>query len=526
MQCRMVPKMALSIQSKAAFFLAAVIVVFLSAKPIKKLAVKSDDLTYVITETGGPESFDPIFADSTQNLPSMRMLYLTPLEAGAANGLESSVLSSFKYDEQANRISFIVRSGLKFSDGQDIEAMDVALAIARVGYKRPTFPVIKDIKGIHPWSASAKGLGTLPSGIVVEGNKIEIQLVQSTANPLFRFCLELFSIIPRSCINLEDASLVCERPPASGHFEIQSQSKSEIVFRVRNGIGAPHFKSSLKTIKFKFKKLSDICAAELAQNEVVAASELDYINSSCKSESVGSRLHWLPSARFLILRFNPQEPIFSDSANRRFFASKVREQLELSSPGLDVQRGLFPILLPGYLEATHFESPISDVTSRFSGKRIAIPSGPTSVAQILTAIAEAARNLGMKVDVAEPMSIGSITDEFVAGRLPVTVGGSGFWAQDPIGDLSMWFTKGLHKAMVFTWQDEKIYEQIGALERETDPVRLRIKMETLNRHLDAESLIAPVVHYRRLFISNRNSKEINIPQAITSPAPWQLVSSD
>ena len=35
---------------------------------------------YLVTESGIFTSFDPLDADATNNLPAIRMLYLTPLE--------------------------------------------------------------------------------------------------------------------------------------------------------------------------------------------------------------------------------------------------------------------------------------------------------------------------------------------------------------------------------------------------------------------------------------------------------------
>ncbi len=479
-------------------------------------------MKYVITETSGPDSFDPINADSSQNLPVMRMMYATPLEIGEDNGIESSVLSKFTYDERAHRIAFVVKENLKFSDGQPLKAMDVALAIVRVAYRKPTFPVIKNIEGVKLWSDAKAGLTQFPKGILVSGNKIEIQFDRPIANPLFRFCLELFSIIPSSCVNMADGALTCPVPPSSGYFVMKERNQREILFESRSDLGAPQLKGNLESVTFQYKTLEEVCAVEIEADMVVAGSELEFLHSRCRAFISVGQLHWLPSARFQVLRFNPNAPVFSKKENRQFFAEQVRLVLAELNSDFDIQRGLFPKLLPGYLSSSELKLVSHELRHEFEGKLLRVPSAPESMIATINAVAEAAARLGMNVERAEKMPLSAITDEFIDGRMPVTVGGSGFWAQDPIGDLSMWFTKNLHRNMLFTWQDSGLYQRIDSLENEIEPATIREKMEDLNRYLVDQSIIAPTIHFRRLFITSPKVKRLTLPQAVTSPAPWHL----
>ena len=52
-------------------------------------------MDFIITETKMIESFDPLNADKTINLPAMRMLYATPLQINRDNKLISLVLEKF-----------------------------------------------------------------------------------------------------------------------------------------------------------------------------------------------------------------------------------------------------------------------------------------------------------------------------------------------------------------------------------------------------------------------------------------------
>ncbi|MCM2281300.1 MAG: ABC transporter substrate-binding protein [Bdellovibrionaceae bacterium] len=479
-------------------------------------------MTYVVTETVGPDSFDPKDADKTQNLLVMRMLYATPLEVDKDNLLKSSVLKAFHYDELAARATFELREGKRFSDGTPITIQDVALAVARSAYFHPEFPVLKNIRGVKTWANAKNGLRSLPEGLKVSGNALLIEFEQKLMNPLFRFCLEIFSIIPASCIDLDTATMTCKQPAASGYYNIRSRTDTEIIFKKRDDVVAPVDDLHTDQVSFKFLSLSEACRATIQDQTVIAGSETDFLSSDCARSVSTQQLHWMPSARFSVLRFNPNISVFSTAENRRFFAESVRQILRSRNQNLTVERSLFPKLLPGYLSESEFP-PVPEMAMEFKGSKIAVPRLSGALGLAYEAISQAAEKLGMSVEVVPQISSKELVDNFVAGRFAVIAGGSGFWAQDPVGDVSMWFTKNLHKTMTFVWNDEELYRQIGALENETDATLLKQRMEALNRHIDQTSLIAPILHFRRLFVSSPNVRGLNLPQAVTSPAPWQLI---
>jgi ABC-type transport system substrate-binding protein len=113
-------------------FLLFIFILALGALVIMKSELKNNlfggGYQYVITETGLPNSFDPLDADATQNLPVARMLYLTPLEASGDNQLQSEILESYKYDPATAKVTWMVKRGLTFSDGTEITPQDVAFA--------------------------------------------------------------------------------------------------------------------------------------------------------------------------------------------------------------------------------------------------------------------------------------------------------------------------------------------------------------------------------------------------------------
>lgn len=107
--------------------------------------MKSDMNRLIVTETGKYTSLDPLDADKTHNLPVARMLYLTPLQITKDNDITSLVLEDFNYNESTKTIVWKMKKGLKFSDGTNITAEDVAFSVARMAHRRPKFPVIRPL---------------------------------------------------------------------------------------------------------------------------------------------------------------------------------------------------------------------------------------------------------------------------------------------------------------------------------------------------------------------------------------------
>lgn len=186
--------------------------------PETMAGVTEREYRYIITETAGPNSFDPLDGDNTINLPVIRMIYATPLETGNNNQLSSRILESFKYEASKREIEWKVKSGLKYEDGTSIDAEDVAFAVARMAYTRPKFPILESIKGLNEWLQTNSPLKTLPKGITVSGSVVKIQFATEVDHPLFRFCLELFSVIPRKCVDIATNKITCKNIPESGPY--------------------------------------------------------------------------------------------------------------------------------------------------------------------------------------------------------------------------------------------------------------------------------------------------------------------
>lgn len=507
------------------FLVITILLIFITSTLYRK---KMDDsLKLIITESGMPDSFDPTNADSTNNLTTMRMLYSSIIQTNYKNELISIPLKKFDYDQANNLITFELRENVFFNNNERVTANDIVLTILRVALKFNNFPVVKDIEGINEWKKKVYPLESLPSGIKILNNQISIKLMKSYKNPLFRFCLELFSVIPSSCIDKKNNILNCAHPSESGFYTLENKNEDELIFRKRKLSIEIDEKIIYSNIKISFKKLSLISNDKLDKNVIIAGNEINLvqnINTLIENNSIT----WMPTTRFGMLLLNPNISPFENSHDRSFFASKVRENL-IQKNKLDVQASLFSKILPGFTPLTTIKSMTEKNIdlSKFKNKTFYVPKfGSNSNQFIIDAIIEVARELNMKIEFQDLKPGSESINSFINNKSSFMIGSSGFWPQDPIGDISMFFSKNLHKPLIFIWDDIKLNSIISKIELNQDTSNLNDLLLELNFHINMDSKLAPLVHFKRFFIYPKNKKIVQFPSAITTPAPWQLEIED
>jgi len=470
-----------------------------------------------------PTSFDPLEADRAANLPIARMLFLTPLEISVNNDLVSTVFDKFSYDPQSNTITFISREDLKYSDGQILTVRDITLSITRMLHARPDFPVIKEIIGKAEWLKTDFPLLSLPSGIQVDKNRITIRLQRPVLNPLFRFTLELFSIIPEKCIDLRTSQLLCKIPPSSGYYSLIHQNNSTYEFRLRmqpfaHKITAPQ---KINISYINNKQLAEF-NFESPKNAVLFGLEYFFLNARLSKNIADVKFKYLPYSYFYSLIFNPNIKPFDNMECRKKFVSLFRNNLKKITSEFNFSKSIFTPILPGYLDDGSFEENIS-IQSRCS-----IPKSLSFFDPKDNSFFAEALNLTYKdflIDsqqLFKPDSIIAAENKFLENKLPVLTFGSGFWSLDPVGDLQMMFTPNLHPRLHFISNDPKMRTLLKDLEGVDNDLAVKEKMESINIYLNQNALMNIYLHSRKFYASKDIDQLRELPQQISAPSIWQI----
>lgn len=512
--------------------LAVAVLIFGIGVLMNKVSDKNSEYTYIITETAQATSLDPLEADQTINMPVTRMIYATPVEINLNGDLTSSLLESFEYDEKSNAITWIAKSGLKYSNGSTITTEDIAFAVARMIQARPNFPVIEDIKGVTEWLKEKIPLKSLPSGINVNGNTIKISFDKKQDHPLFRFCLELFSVIPKSCVNLENGKIECTEIPTSGYYKIISQSKNLIKFQL-NSEKSVNLKKAPEKIIFKYLTTQELMSQldSLDKHTIIAGTDLQFSADQMKNFKAKVNVSFAPASRIVSLLINPEVGAFRDINCRHVFADAFRTTFNKVANDIQLlEYSTFTDLLPGYMKTNDLVSGSTiKLTAQekenckrklqeFPVKWIKAKNSQNSI--FVRVMEQVFKELG--IPNSEPFELETLSkagEMFLNGEVSVVSFQTGFWAFDPAGDVQMLMTPNMHKALKFVCRDEKMQKLIRNLKKSNLDKKSFVE---LNQQIYDEATFNIYTHIRRFYASADQSLIAEAPVSITSPAPWQV----
>jgi hypothetical protein len=112
---------------------------------------------------------------------------------------------------------------------------------------------------------------------------------------------------------------------------------------------------------------------------------------------------------------------------------------------------------------------------------------------------------------------------FLEGKCAFFFFGSGFWAQDVLGDLQMVFTPNLHEPLFYANKSKVLRSSLIALENIPES-EVDNKLADFNTLINNEGLVNPVLHTRRFYAAVDSEKIRDLPQAVSAPAPWQIIN--
>lgn len=474
---------------------------------------------FIITYSGSPNSFDPLDFDSANNFNFARMLYSTPIEFDSKGNLTSSVLNNFSYDQINKTLLLDLKPNLTYEDGEPITIDDIELAIKRMIWSRPKFPVLEKINGVEEWLLQENPLLISPKGFSKEGNILKISFNEPVEHPLFRFTLELFSIQPSKCFDLKTGKLKCQKPSESGPYKILDER--ELVspyFKLRSSWHNQNLKSQ---IQFKYIPLSKVNFDELAEDSVVAISGEESFTVYPKDEL--KKMHFLktPDAWHLTLKLNSEGELFGDQFRRKIFISYIRKQLNTVCPlNADCNSSFFSKLSAGYVEFTNDDNKenLKEIFKKNKNKEFIWISRGLELSIIDNLIEKFCLETGIKFK-RIVRGTKEASEAISHNSFDLFIGMTGFWSMDPYGDAQMLFTPNLHFALKDLWHDQELQTLLRKLNKNNSDT-IQSDAIRLNKHIYENSIYNVVAHFSFMYFSKVEISNSKIPQSGTIPYPW------
>jgi ABC-type transport system substrate-binding protein len=527
------------------FFLAGCDSKFLEQIPLfRKLEPKMSNPIIIITHTSAPTSLDPLLADNWNNMIVSKMLFATPIDVGASGQFQSLVLEKFGYDPNNLEIFFEVKPGLKFSDGSPLTVFDICLSILRFARAHPDFPVVKEIFGLTKWiknletQKSKKFLfveKALPEGFTIKDQTLKIKLSSPVENPLFRFGLEVFGIIPSKFVNWETNELLGAQPPSSGPYRLTTPLDGpNLKFEKRPDFfdsNKGHFPKDIEFTYFSPRGLSNLIQKGLPKSTVVLANEQDFLPEELEHFNSANALTLRPfqSTYYSLFILNPKVKPFDLISSRQKFSQKFRMAFARRfAQKYSPEGSLFTRDLPGFVPLEELNGQLAD----FSNSKLSeneIPTWGFVEGQSSSIVEQTFKEIYKDADlkVRNPPKIfrsrGEMFQAFEKGEIQIFFSYSGFWVHDPIGDVKMLLTPGFHPIL----QPLTSLKLTQELVKDLDSKNRSDALKKLNEHIFRQSILNPYAHQRPFLIGSNENRAINSAvMGFNSTPPWQYFPTD
>ncbi len=345
------------------------------------------------------------------------------------------------------------------------------------------------------------------------------------------FTLELFSIIPKRCVDLKTNAINCKTVPTSGYYEIKEDTDQGIAFQLRDGVHFIQNKKYASQIRFLYREAKNVFTESDLQNDhtVIYSSESKVTKDQLRNVESDFHVAFTPAAWFTILQLNPNAQPFKEPGCRLEFAEAFRKHFEKLS-GEPTEASVFTKLVAGYKTHKELQDQVLKATaekcaSKLAGKTIDIGFDESANPVFVQAIIDAANELGVKINgPAKFKSRKEEVDQYLDGKTSILYGKTGFWALDPTGDIQMLFTPNLHKGIQHFWNDQTLQNLLGALVHDGEVNNQ--SLEDVNEYLFRDGKFNVYSHVRRFYASKNKAHIQNLPIGVTSPSPWHLFEDD
>lgn len=489
---------------------------------------------YFAVTSGYPVTFDPIEADLTQNMPLAQMIYVPPMEISGSKGLRSSLLKSFDHFADKKLLRLESRSDARFSDGSPVTAEDIAFAIARITFTYPDWPLVREIVGAEEWRKTASPLKSFPAGIRVEGQIVTIQLSHDVRHPLFRLAMEIFSVIPKRCVDPVKNALSCDEPPSSGPYVVKEKKPDGWLFARRPGVDVLDGRKIPELVSYHVIAPDEAAKVvkTLAEGDVVEAYTGGFSADQLEDMRANGTAREFPSSPFAALVLNPNVEPFRSKACRQIFADEFRKSMTIMGKGVQRPEGsVFVPLLAGYADLPTLEKRRTISEKERDTCLKTLRAHPIKWAWFkkrrtmsMEILDETIKRLGMPpAQAIFDVSPQEFARVFTEGETNAMTSGSEFWPYDPVNDIKMYFSPGMHKSLAVVTKDKKLQEIVDRIYHASGDAKTAGAFTDLTHYLFDEAVYNVYMHDRQFLVGKKGTDAFNqVPVDMAWPKPWQV----
>ncbi|WP_237037447.1 peptide-binding protein [Mediannikoviicoccus vaginalis] len=285
-----------------------------------------DELVYGITSS--PEgNFNPLFSNTQYDGNVNGLIYDSLLQLNSKIEIEPAMAEKYEMTEDGKKITFTLRDGLKFHDGEPVTSADVKFTLEALANKDYEGDLASYVGSISGFEAFNKGEAEELSGVKTPDEKtVEITFDVPYSPVLIN--IGTLGIIPKHIwekIDFADWSKSekeLTNPIGSGPYKMEEFKQGEFVKLTAN---EDYYGGAPKLNKFTFKVVNeDTVTAELI-NGTVDLADVSGIKTDDEEKLKGENVtvNRYPNSKIQYMGFNLRKDELQDVKLRQAFAYAI-----------------------------------------------------------------------------------------------------------------------------------------------------------------------------------------------------------
>jgi oligopeptide transport system substrate-binding protein len=274
---------------------------------------------------GAPSTIDPAAAGDAGSAALISQLFETVTTFDTERVLRPALAESWRLEEDGMRVVFVIRDGLRFSDGSPLVADDVVRSWQRVIDPERPSPLVSLMADVRGALAYASGQGTLDDvGLRADDDKNEVIVEMERPGGDFVNIVTspTFAVVPEAIDDDPDALVAGEGFVASGGYRLVSGTPSTLELEANPEYWAGSPALGGITIVTDLGGASPVEAFEDGDVDYAPIGSFDasWIGFD---EDLGPALREVPSLSTNYYGFDARDPPFDDVRVRQAFAAAV-----------------------------------------------------------------------------------------------------------------------------------------------------------------------------------------------------------
>jgi peptide/nickel transport system substrate-binding protein len=282
-------------------------------------AAKNRKDTLIVGGTGAGGNFNPIYSESFYDLNVSSLVFDGMIDNDKVGKPIPLIAKEWKISEDGKTYTFLLNEGVKFSNGDEVTADDVAFTFTAMCDPKYDGPRTNAVEKLLGYKEYKKGDAKEVAGIKVEGKyKISFSFTEVKASAIYDFA---FGIMPKKVYGFEKGEIqkikdLLLQPVGAGPYKLKKYTAGQEASFEKNDTywrGTPKIAYIVVKVSNNQSTVQEIKAGLIDVDKVTARIE----NVTILKEAGFVNLQLYPANNYAYIGLNLRDPLFKDKNVRK-----------------------------------------------------------------------------------------------------------------------------------------------------------------------------------------------------------------